>query len=183
MTGTRAWFFPATRSSIRDRRGLRCPAAVTQDELLIERTINALLNPVRLYSALDFYAQPNPIPVSPGVYAWYFDEIPPGVPIDRCHQALGYTLLYVGIAPKETKGQAVKPSIRTLRHRMRDHFSGNAEGSMLRLLAVRYPKHQAATCGQRKTPHLHQPWRDRSGQMDGAACSRGMDRSRRAVAR
>ena len=56
-----------------------------------------------------------------------------GVPIDGCHQALGHTLLYVGIAPKETKGQAVKPSIRTLRHRMRDHFSGNAEGSTLRL--------------------------------------------------
>jgi hypothetical protein len=65
--------------------------------------------------------------------AWYFDEVPPGVPIDGCHQAFGHTLLYVGIAPKETKGPGVKPSVRTLRHRMRDHFCGNAEGSTLRL--------------------------------------------------
>ena len=55
------------------------------------------------------------------------------MPVEGCHKALGHTLLYVGIAPKQTKGEAVKPSIRTLRHRMRDHFSGNAEGSTLRL--------------------------------------------------
>ena len=67
------------------------------------------------------------------VYAWYFDELPPGVPLDGCHQPLGHTLLYVGIAPKETKGQSVEPSIRTLRHRMRDHFTANAEGSTMRL--------------------------------------------------
>jgi hypothetical protein len=42
-------------------------------------------------------------------------------------------LLYVGIAPKEAKGQIVKPSVRTLRQRLRDHFNGNAEGSTLRL--------------------------------------------------
>src|SRR5262249_706422 len=81
----------------------------------------------------DFVSRPSPIPASPGVYAWYFDEVPPGVPIDGCHQALGHTLLYVGIAPKETKGFAVKPSIRTLRERRRDHFNANGEGSTLRL--------------------------------------------------
>jgi hypothetical protein len=42
-------------------------------------------------------------------------------------------LLYVGIAPKETKAHTAKTSIRTLRQRMRDHFTGNAEGSTLRL--------------------------------------------------
>ena len=105
----------------------------TAQEPLIERAVDALLHSERLYSATDLLSRPNPIPASPGVYAWYFDEVPAGVPIDECHQALGYTLLYVGIAPKETKGQAVKPSVRTLRHRMRDHFRGNAEGSTLRL--------------------------------------------------
>lgn len=98
-----------------------------------QRAIDALLHPPRLYSAMDFLCRPCPIPTSPGVYAWYFDEVPPDVPIEGCHQALGHTLLYVGIAPKETKGHAVKPSIRTLRQRMRDHFTGNAEGSTLRL--------------------------------------------------
>ena len=109
------------------------PAAGSRDPQLVERAIDALLHPVRLDSATDFLSRPSPIPTSPGVYAWYFDEVPPGVPIDECHQALGHTLLYVGIAPRETRGQAVKPSIRTLRHRMRDHFAGNAEGSTLRL--------------------------------------------------
>jgi GIY-YIG catalytic domain len=107
-------------------------AAVTQDARELEGVIDALLHPARLYSATDL-SRPNPVPASPGVYAWYFDEVPPGVPIDGCHQAPGHTLLYVGIAPKETKGQGVKPSISTLRHRMRDHFTGNAEGSTLRL--------------------------------------------------
>jgi len=83
--------------------------------------------------ATDFLSRPCPIPASPGVYAWYFDVVPPDVPAEGCHQALDHTLLYVGISPKETKGQTVKPSIRTLRHRMRDHFNGNAEGSTLRL--------------------------------------------------
>jgi hypothetical protein len=99
----------------------------------IEQAIDALLHPKRLYSAEDCLCRPSPTPPSPGVYAWYFDEVPPGVPVDGCHQALGHALLYVGIAPKETKGHAVKPSIRTLRQRMRDHFTGNAEGSTLRL--------------------------------------------------
>ena len=108
-------------------------APLIQDKFSIERAISTVLNPDRLYSATDLLSRPSPVPASPGVYAWYFDEVPTGVPVEGCHQALGHTLLYVGIAPKETKGQAVKPSVRTLRHRMRDHFSGNAEGSTLRL--------------------------------------------------
>jgi GIY-YIG catalytic domain len=104
----------------------------TADQL-VEQAVDALLYPGHLYSAADCLCRPSPIPTSPGVYAWYFDEVPLGVPIDGCHHALGHTPLYVGIAPKAAKGQGVKPSIRTLRHRMRDHFCGNAEGSTLRL--------------------------------------------------
>ena len=65
----------------------------------VEQAIHALLQPKRLYSAKDFLCRPCPVPTLPGVYAWYFDELPSGVPIDGCHQALGNTLLYVGIAP------------------------------------------------------------------------------------
>jgi hypothetical protein len=46
---------------------------------------------------------------------------------------MNHTLLYVGIAPKETRGVATKPSDRTLHCRLVDHFRGNAEGSTLRL--------------------------------------------------
>jgi hypothetical protein len=152
---------------------------------MVEQAIDDLLHPLSLYSAADFFSRPCPFPASPGVYAWYFDEVLPGVPIEGCHQALGHTLLYVGIAPKEAKGQAVKPSIRTLRHRMRDHFTGNAEGSTLRLtwvLAVGCPEHRVAPCGQRKTLHLHKSWRDHSGHMDGPARSVCVGRGRKAVA-
>ena len=106
--------------------------AVGQDTPRVEQAIDALLHPVQLYSAADCLCRPSPVPKSPGVYAWYFDA-PPGVSVEGCHCALGHTLLYVGIAPKETKDQTTKPSVRTLRHRMRDHYGGNAEGSTLRL--------------------------------------------------
>jgi hypothetical protein len=61
------------------------------------------------------------------VYAWYFREVPPYVPTTDCRQALGATLLYVGISPKRP------PSGQDLRSRIRSHYCGNAEGSTLRL--------------------------------------------------
>jgi hypothetical protein len=42
-------------------------------------------------------------------------------------------LLYVGIAPKRPPANGASPSRQTLRDRVRYHFSGNAEGSTLRL--------------------------------------------------
>ena len=48
----------------------------------MEQAIEALLHPVRLYSGSDFICRPCPIPTFPGVYAWYFNEVPPGVPTD-----------------------------------------------------------------------------------------------------
>jgi hypothetical protein len=98
----------------------------SDDDQAVERTIEGLLYPKRLYCATEILARPSPVPKSAGVYAWYFDEIPPSVPVEGCHQALGHTLLYVGIAPRESHALNLKPSKRTLRHRMRDHFGGNA---------------------------------------------------------
>jgi hypothetical protein len=93
----------------------------------------ALLAPAALLSWADALTRPCPSLAHPGVYAWYFDEAPPGVPVEGCHTASEHVLLYVGIAPKETVGAATKPSRRTLGCRMRDHFRGNAAGSTLRL--------------------------------------------------
>jgi hypothetical protein len=45
---------------------------------------DALLRPARLYSRQDVLTRPRPVPRRPGVYAWYFREVPPGV-LDRCH--------------------------------------------------------------------------------------------------
>jgi hypothetical protein len=62
--------------------------------------LDALLRPNRLLSRAEVLSTPSPVPRLPGVYAWYFDQVPPGVPTDRCHQAGDHVLLYVGIAPK-----------------------------------------------------------------------------------
>jgi hypothetical protein len=61
------------------------PAAIGQDTRMVEQAINALLHPVRLFSATDCLCRPSPIPTRPGVYAWYFDEVPPGVSTNGCH--------------------------------------------------------------------------------------------------
>jgi hypothetical protein len=115
---------------------MNCLAGITADparrETRVADTLSLLLHPDHLQgpSVLD---RPSPVPRLAGVYAWYFAEVPPGVPTEGCHHALDHTLLYVGIAPKETRGAATKPSERTLHCRLVDHFRGNAEGSTLRL--------------------------------------------------
>ena len=68
-----------------------------------------------------------------GVYAWYFREVPDTVPTGGCLQAHGLALLYVGIAPRHPPTSGAHPSGQTLRHRLRNHYRGNAAGSTLRL--------------------------------------------------
>ena len=55
--------------------------------------------------------------------------MPPGVPVDGCHEFHGSRLLYVGIAPSRPGGK----SKQNLGKRVRQHFRGNASGSTLRL--------------------------------------------------
>lgn len=94
--------------------------------------MKSLLEPVALHTRSEVLARPSVVPAVPGVYAWYFDKIPPGVPADKCHRSRGHTLLYVGISPKEPSlnGRVSKQS---LQNRVRYHYRGNAEGSTLRL--------------------------------------------------
>lgn len=92
----------------------------------------ALLSPVSLHTRSEVLARPSVVRAAPGVYAWYFDEVPAGVPTTGCHGFDGHTLLYVGISPKEpsSNGRVSKQSLRT---RVQYHYRGNAEGSTLRL--------------------------------------------------
>jgi len=78
-------------------------------------------------------ARACPVPKDPGVYAWYFRAVPPGVPTAGCLQHGPYVLLYVGIAPKAPPKNGGKPSTQKLFHRVCYHYRGNAEGSTLRL--------------------------------------------------
>ena len=71
--------------------------------------------------------------MEPGIYAWYFKEVPPGVPVADCIRCGNLTLLYVGIAPRAVPMNGKPASSQRLCHRVRYHYRGNAEGSTLRL--------------------------------------------------
>ena len=92
-----------------------------------------LLEPAHKWSRRESLAKPSPVPREPGVYAWYFREIPPQVPVAGCCVHGSETLLYVGISPKEPPKNGAAPSKQKLFNRIRYHYRGNAEGSTLRL--------------------------------------------------
>lgn len=92
-----------------------------------------LLEPDHKWSRQESLARPSPIPREPGVYAWYFREIPPQVLVAGCHVHGSDTLLYVGISPNEPPKNGTAPSKQRLRNRIGYHYRGNAEGSTLRL--------------------------------------------------
>jgi hypothetical protein len=92
-----------------------------------------LFDPPSLHTAAMVLGRRSPVPPDGGVYAWYFDVIPPGVPGGGCRVVDGRTLLYVGISPKAPPANGVRPSRQSLRSRIRYHYRGNAEGSTLRL--------------------------------------------------
>jgi hypothetical protein len=92
-----------------------------------------LLAPRRFWRRTEILGAPCPVPRSSGVYAWYFKQIPPGVPTDNCVTADALTLLYVGISPKAPPSNPRSPSRETVQSRLRYRMDGNAEGSTLRL--------------------------------------------------
>lgn len=85
-----------------------------------------------LFTRTDVMARPSRVPAVPGVYAWYFAQVPPGVDAKGCRTVEGLTLLYLGISPKEPPTNGRTPSRSTLRQRLRTHYAGNASGSTLR---------------------------------------------------
>jgi hypothetical protein len=95
--------------------------------------ISDLLNPKRVWSRSEVLGMPCPVPRAPGLYVWYFKEIPPRVPTEGCVMWQGLTLLYAGISPSEPPRIQGKPSRRNLRSRIREHMRSNAYGSTLRL--------------------------------------------------
>jgi hypothetical protein len=89
--------------------------------------LDALRNPSRLWARCEVMSKPSPVPAFPGLHAWFFREVPPEVPAEDAIVQHGFTLLYIGIAPPR------EGSSNTLRIRIRQHFSGTAFGSPLRL--------------------------------------------------
>jgi hypothetical protein len=93
---------------------------------------SALLTSPHLHSRQEVLT-PGCVPRTPGVYAWFFREVPPLVPPNGCIVRNGLTLLYAGIARKAPPKNGTPASEQTLWHRIRYHMRGNAYGSTLRL--------------------------------------------------
>lgn len=85
-----------------------------------------------LHTRAEVLRRPSPAPGASGIYAWYFSRIPPGIDPAGCYAVDDWTLLYIGISPKEPPTNGRSPSRSTLRKRLRTHFCGNAAGSTLR---------------------------------------------------
>lgn len=94
---------------------------------------HSLLAPSRVWSREEVLGRPCPVPRDPGVYAWYFKDLPDRVPTEGCRTLGDLTLLYVGIAPRAVPANGRPSSSQRLCHRVRYHYQGNAEGSTLRL--------------------------------------------------
>ena len=86
-----------------------------------------LFEPSKLWSRAEILAGDCPVPKKAGAYAWYFREIPPGVPTDGCKTKDGRTLLYVGVSPSGPKSKSGQ-----LQKRILKHMRGTARGSTLR---------------------------------------------------
>ena len=92
-----------------------------------------LLSPSKLCASSDISQDSSVVPQMPGVYAWYFRQIPPLVPEEGCHTLRGLTLLYVGIAPRKPPKGKTEQGTRTLRDRLKLAVKRNADVSTLRL--------------------------------------------------
>lgn len=96
-------------------------------------TIAALTSPGRLWSRAEVLSRPSPVPLAAGLYAWFFNELPPGPDAEGCTRHGEETLMYVGISPKAPPANGRAASKQRLRQRISYHYRGNAYGSTLRL--------------------------------------------------
>jgi hypothetical protein len=92
----------------------------------IERIANDLVRSAQIFTWSELKGSSSLPPQRAGIYAWFFKQCPPQVPIDGCVQREGRTLLYVGVSPESLNSSS------HLRNRIREHFSRTAEGSTLR---------------------------------------------------
>jgi len=90
-----------------------------------ESYLRAITQPTRLYIPSQVLGS-IPSDVKKGVYAWWFRNIPPDVPVDGTVVADDRHLLYIGTGP-------VSPTSKSnLRERLRSHVSPDASRSTLR---------------------------------------------------
>ena len=136
----------------------------TATKPVLSQQLQSLINGVELYSRREILCTTSLPPSVPGVYAWFFKDIPGNVPVDDCVTKGLLTLLYVGTSPDKIG----KPNSRqNLRRRITTHFQGNAEGSTLRrslgvLLAEEsgYPLRRVGSGKRMTLTHSGEQWLD-----------------------
>src|SRR5450755_193701 len=94
--------------------------------------IAGFVSPAGVFSRQDVLARPSPVPAQDGVYGWWYRDLPPLVEAGGCHQHQALTLLYTGISPDRPPRNGRPASKQSLLERIKDHYTGNAEGSTLR---------------------------------------------------
>jgi GIY-YIG catalytic domain len=91
------------------------------------------VEPAHLHSRDEVLAVPSPVPAQAGVYGWWFRGLPwPGIDTAGCRRRQEHTLLYVGISPERPPANGRAASKRTLRMRIRQHYTRTAAASTLR---------------------------------------------------
>jgi len=136
----------------------------TATKPVLSEHLQSLINCSELYSRREILSTTSLPPSTPGVYAWFFKDIPGNALIDGCVANGPLTLLYVGISPDKIG----KPNSRqNLRRRITTHFQGNAEGSTLRrslgvLLAQTsgYPLRRVGSGKRMTLTHSGEQWLD-----------------------
>jgi hypothetical protein len=84
----------------------------------VQDLLDRLVQPTRLWSRGDVLARPSPVPRRPGVYGWYFSELPWPIDTSQCVTWDDCTLLYGGIAPKAPPANGRPASRQSLRRRI-----------------------------------------------------------------
>lgn len=96
------------------------------DDTALSDQLDHLIRPARLYPLPELFQKSGIPPKTSGVYAWWFVQPPPSVPVEGTANAQGLHLLYIGIAPNGPT------SSRNLRDRLKDHCLKDASRSTLR---------------------------------------------------
>lgn len=100
----------------------------------MNNVIDQLMRPEALVSRREVIGRSSVVPPEPGIYAWYFSELPSSsIEEQGCWQWQSKNLLYIGISPSEPPRNGKPPSKQNIRKRIAYHMRGNAYGSTLRL--------------------------------------------------
>lgn len=96
---------------------------------VLKVVLASLTRPKHLFTRAEVLRTPSPVPVTNGIYAWYFRNVPAVIPTESWLTVNGNFLLYLGIAPDK----ANKPNSRaSLLSRIRQQYRADAKGSTIR---------------------------------------------------